>query len=118
MPFPASFSLAEGNTTSGVFVTLLDINQSGIINWIIAQNTTNNNEIRITIDGITETITLTGTSINQIALNYDSTIANIFQFYTASVYVEKPIYFKSHFKFEYRTTVGTKINAKILYGLF
>ena len=116
MSYPPEHEFINVNSTSGTFVTVLNITGSGILYWGMARCETDTGEIRITIDGYIQTFILTGNTTYVICFDPDSTINQIFYLGSASSVKGMPIWFQDNFLWEHRKVLGTLVQSKLHYG--
>jgi hypothetical protein len=108
----------NGNTTSNVFVTLLDYNGSGVIEVAFFKVSSSNCEVKLTLDNVVETLTITNTGYPMtLVFNSDATLTKLFDLIENYSYRLIPIWFKNKLKIEHRILTTGNIATKLIYGI-
>jgi len=108
------FECVQTSTTSGTFVTVLNITGGGFYYLINAFVSDLAGEIRITVDGYTGTFTLS-TSLNQIRHTLVSDDSSIWGIGSSGTNTSK-LWFQDNLLVELRKTTGATAYCKIDYG--
>ena len=116
MPFPPELTHVEANTTSDTFVTVLDVTGSGLIDQVLISCINDTGEIRITIDGYSETLSIAGNLQKAIRYNITPTTSDVFDLGAYGDVYRVRSWFQDNFKVEHRRVLGTTMNTKVTYG--
>ena len=108
--------MVQDNTNSGVFVTVVDIIGSGIVHRLGLRAMDNTCEVKITIDGYTETLVVIGTVYRWIYFDVDPLTADIFRLGNTYTPPQLPFWFKNGFKYEHRKVLGSRIYSQVIHG--
>lgn len=111
------YKSVQDDTNSAVFVTLLEIVGGGIVYNIFCKTDVSEGDIRLTIDGFTQT--LINVDAGTVMMQYDMDLVNN-NYIMKRVFASNVVFrswFQDEFKFEYRITTANNIYAKINYGL-
>jgi len=115
--YPFEYSEVQAGTTSGSFVTVLDVSGSGKIAYIGIGSDVASNEWKITVDSLPAEIIINTRTVprDSIDWNIDPASANTFQYGYYPTY-QRIYFFKAVFKLEMRAVSGGTVWANIGYA--
>ena len=114
MSYPFEYEELQVSTNSGTFVTVLDSLTGGKIHWIGAGSNTADNEIRVTIDGITETFQIANV-YKTITFNLDPQSALCFNIGVWGI-ENRMMFYKNQFKVEIRANIAGTCYANLAFS--
>ncbi|MBA7624761.1 hypothetical protein ES703_32173 [subsurface metagenome] len=114
MAFPPELTHVPENTTSDTFVTVVDVVGSGFLNMIHLRCMDDNGEVKITIDGFSETLTVPNAN-RYLYFDLDPSINNIFE--VSGNKNSLKCWFFTGLKVEHRIVLGSKMYTRVTYGI-